>query len=1386
MKLFKIILFSLLFVLTFNLTAKNIEVNLPLTIQAYQGCFQKDGKFRLVGQVPFQQKGKDLIIEAEQSEQIFFQSNVFTLRANDKMEQIKRNASEYTPQSDKNAMSGKYIDYCQEVTYNFVLNEAGTYYVWYRMWLPVRGNWSFISLLDSVPTIIKLAHIIPEKGKWFWICGQKKFLNAGAHELKLEKVLNGKRLDRIVITKNAKMIPDDTYITPSPMKSVDKGFVFFKGVPADGIKELRCDKKLNDGKVIFHVSNNNRNWRIFDPEKNENLTLSKDKMFFLKMELNGKNGKTPEVSDVHLKLQLNPAFFETVENDFIQLRFFKQSGNLAGIVNKKTNTVIQPIGSSSTMYDLVIKKAGDNKRRRLSQDDAELVSMKADGKKSLQLVWKHRHENISVIFDIISRQNQITWNVTVNNQNTTDDVIEITAPKLADIRVSNLPDNETIMWPFGGGELIKAPALKGALSIIYPNHAGMPFLDIFNEKEGFYLGVHDPKIVITSFSATPNYGKNALTFSITRKHRIKKNTIQKYNFVLAAHAGGWHSGAEIFRNYYYSEYPVANHTRWVKHANGYFQGRTAGHEGAEKRYKSYKKMEIDFQKAAFLGMKWLQFWGCSMNGACPGYYLPRKEMGGEKLFADMMKEWRSYGGHTGHYFFASGITPYYILSNKYFLTPWNEYAEDLRPPSWEWFVRNYEYTEGQTAPDKNKLLAATRELNKFHLLDKFSKGNMEERLTGHETMTWHGGEYAEFLQKWIDIYVRRYNCDAVYLDTYAFRNHNPDFNPYHKLNGEGNKLELKLAALDKIQKKMRKLEPDFTAFLEGCTDVLGNKAVFLISGFARFPNVYRYTFPDHIIFQGSSNGQWNRKDSERNFRQALLLGNRFDYSMFFPYCIRTLRLRQTVSPFLNLAQFDDVKNITVSDPDIEAYAHLLLPQKKRFIDSHGTKALVLTIGNPDMKNASITYRLPDNFSPKYAFICEPDSIPELFKYEFSNRNIKFNVPKSDTAVIIFIESLADIHAWTAVPEGSFNKTVKLKLFNFSESVREFKVKAAEQIRKISIPAQSGKTLDFEWKECKNFKVIPVSVTSNGRTEKYITGINVTEVHLLSETPNRAAQYKVELDKPLIIDFEEGNYSKNNPFRGRRCFELHGNGKFVYKYFRLQLKPNTKYKISLAIKKNKNLSHNVQHNFVNVANYDKNKKLSSYLQIAKDVPFDGKWHVREGEFKTDSNLHDCAVYFYNSNCNDVFYVDHIVISEIKEVTAPEILIDFEKGNYSMNNPFQGRRCFELHGNGKFVYKYFRLQLKPNTKYKISLAIKKNKNLSHNVQHNFVNVANYDKNKKLSSYLQIAKDVPFDGKWHVREGEFKTDSNLYDCAIYIYNSNTDDFLWIDNIKVTENQD
>ena len=67
-----------------------------------------------------------------------------------------------------------------------------------------------------------------------------------------------------------------------------------------------------------------------------------------------------------------------------------------------------------------------------------------------------------------------------------------------------------------------------------------------------------------------------------------------------------------------------------------------------------------------------------------------------------------------------------------------------------------------------------------------------------------------------------------------------------------------------------------------------------------------------------------------------------------------------------------------------------------------------------------------------------------------------------------------------------------------------------------------------------------------------------------------------------------------------------------------------------------------------------------------------------------------------------------------------------------------------------------------------------------------MANYDKNKKLSSYLQIAKDVPFDGKWHVREGEFKTDSNLYDCAIYIYNSNTDDFLWIDNIKVTENQD
>lgn len=134
-------------------------------------------------------------------------------------------------------------------------------------------------------------------------------------------------------------------------------------------------------------------------------------------------------------------------------------------------------------------------------------------------------------------------------------------------------------------------------------------------------------------------------------------------------------------------------------------------------------------------------------------------------------------------------------------------------------------------------------------------------------------------------------------------------------------------------------------------------------------------------------------------------------------------------------------------------------------------------------------------------------------------------------------------------------------------------------------------------------------------------------------------------------------------------------------------------------------------------------------------------------------------------------------------------DFEVGwpDASENDPFGGKRCLEFKGNGAFACKKIPLKVEAGQQYRISFVIRKGVDTSSKQSSNYLLVGQYDENKKFQTFGTYADSIPRDGKWHEVVGKFQSPETLLDCNIFIYNKNSNDSIWIDNINIEKvNQD
>jgi len=88
--------------------------------------------------------------------------------------------------------------------------------------------------------------------------------------------------------------------------------------------------------------------------------------------------------------------------------------------------------------------------------------------------------------------------------------------------------------------------------------------------------------------------------------------------------------------------------------------------------------------------------------------------------------------------------------------------------------------------------------------------------------------------------------------------------------------------------------PDFFQIQEADTDALSIYTAPMTSGFHRNPEVYRYTFPDHIMYFGHANGCWKDRMQYKMLQIAFLEGMKFDILRIKPDSQNIVWLRDSL------------------------------------------------------------------------------------------------------------------------------------------------------------------------------------------------------------------------------------------------------------------------------------------------------------------------------------------------------------------------------------------------------------------------------------------------------------------------------------------------------------
>lgn len=936
-----------------------VMTTIPLEYVRGEGCVFDARGATLPADLPGQREDGIIVIEAERPLRYFCDPRL--------------RAEGAAPPTDPAASGGKYLDQIVTAQYQFRVQTAGEYWLWLRVATP-KGTSRVRDLVNG-----GMWYFYEEKDKeaaegWYWGQRRKVTLAAGLNRLALTEYHTvTPAVDQVLFAPSEQFAPEGTYQERRVPNS--EGWVETAPVAVPGLVRLTRVIGLPAQTSAVQAALGGGAWQAlrYDPTAQ---TASLDGLAgegALKVRVQLAPGVEPEPGKIALQAEVDPRRFVDLDDGQTRCVFDADSGGLFLIEDLRAGRAICTPGAPRPLVSVDLKHPGEAEWTRMGPESVTRVVWKEirsgtwgqsaeapeaaqvrpvrceGGARSFAATFRFRRDGVGeaeVSYQIRPGDGGAwNWEVTARCLQGPADVVAVEFPILEHLCLGGSGLDDRQFRPQSFGDLAFQPGMHPLRDDRYCGSVVMPWQSLWDNEGGFYVGAHDPRAVNLLFiSRSSGIEGEHFTASFRKLDDIKPGEECAYTYVVAAHPGTWHWGADRYREWFYDTFSRAQYPAWVDDCDGFLDIQAENYREAFTFAGLAQWMDV----GQAVGVDWMQVWGqfsYSFGPCCAAWYGPSPQYGGAEEWRNAAQAIKARGGHLGGYFHYAYLDLVPILTDWYL----GHFRKSEYPADTPWVSADY-FQRVQAILDPDGRVPdwppADEEVRKY--LDEIDAhqeawraGQRAQAVFWWKTVWVNDPEWWEYLRSWIaDKYVREWGCNTAYIDVLGTGGASESYDPRRGHNGEGTWGLGRLGLARTVTESAREADPDFLAAMEGMGDLPGLYCASMCSGVYRGGrNVLRYTFPERVFIHGVANAGSGESYLDRfltTFREAM----RYDIGGTpGPESVPLLQLQRSFHPRLYQARFMDTIGLETSHPRIEA----------RWLHdtAAGARAAIITITNRD-------------------------------------------------------------------------------------------------------------------------------------------------------------------------------------------------------------------------------------------------------------------------------------------------------------------------------------------------------------------------------------------------------------------------------------------------------
>ncbi len=431
-----------------------LALSVPVEVASYSGASVKSGHITLYDEVIQQADGSDhVVLEAEQYDDVFWQPAVRTTSASEQWMQRVQEHGQKRSYPDEAASGGAYLERVSSATYPFMVSRGGTYTVWMRLWRPGKQSWVFRYQVDGSDMV--MVKLDAEQYKtYYWQETGTVELQPGSHLFAFKDLHNGKRIDKIVLTRKDDFVPEGAGPDASPRKPTDRGSVTFKACRPAGVSAfmgLDIPTVRQAGRAAGAVSlDGGKTWHDAGDNSLVGQPVTARDGVQVKLELVRTGGKAPVVGIPEVKMLAPGELYPTLGDDRVRYTFDATRGCLAGIeLLSPEHRVVMPRGAWREPIRVMYRKKAEPQpvAEWFEFDDFKLVN-KSVGSRSVSFTFRATDAAVEVTTDYrLNPAGYLDASVTLANRGLQHDLPEVEVLRLGPRRIGDDGADDSLIWP---------------------------------------------------------------------------------------------------------------------------------------------------------------------------------------------------------------------------------------------------------------------------------------------------------------------------------------------------------------------------------------------------------------------------------------------------------------------------------------------------------------------------------------------------------------------------------------------------------------------------------------------------------------------------------------------------------------------------------------------------------------------------------------------------------------------------------------------------------------------------------------------------------------------------------------------------------------------------